>query len=1245
MAIRQFIPSRAVEVMAPNYGSGYRIGGSLVLTAAHLIDRVGTNCTVRDKQSFGERVAQVVWRSWESDIALIKLPREIEGVEAITFGQLPKSTAGEKLVFQMYSYPSWAWTKRGQGSASGGRQVEGVIYLSDRSPDGLLVLEAERLPSGASTVHSEWIGTSGASIICDGLLIAVQSQHQNPMRPASLEASLLREVCEDERWQRLIEKHGINPELETVRLPTAEKCLEISWHEISLKLLESRLQLTTNPMTRNEGIDYSAEQVYVPLGLVERRKASRRKGGVLPEHGSKLYLEGQEAEVTQKFEYKQFLEQVLQQSQSPKSQGRRVALIGEPGSGKTTLLQQIARWVSIRFTTSVVIWVPLADLGRKTLKQYVYEQWLSLVAEHCGQAEVSVQTKNAFIAQCQQGRVWLLLDGLDEMLQTNNPLEEEGWLSWTRCILTCRLNLWASKPLAGFDVFRTLEFSYPQQVEQFVTQWFLLQGKFRIGQTLCAVLKKSGNERVQDLVRNPLRLTMLCFDWGLKDGNLPKNNAELYRRFVDRIYEWKGEEFPTTLEQQQALNRALGHLSLAAINDQDAEGEARFRLRHRFVKIFLEEALFELALQLGWLNQVGVDADDPAQAVYAFYHATFEEYFAALAIDDWDFFLPRKHRNRPVKNKTYRVFEPHWKQVLFLWLGREDGEPAQKIELKRQKLKEEFIKALATFKDGCSGFYTSRTFLLAAEGIAEFKDCAQADKIVDQLVQRQFCDISPTRRANKARRAMVNTDLSMTAFKGTDPRKEIQALVHLLKHIQDKDTQWRLIDRLCEIGSNDKTAIQALVRLLESTQDEDTQLRVAESLGEIDPDNKIAVQALVRLLESTRYSYMQLRVAESLGEIDPGNKIAIQALVRLLESTQDEDTQLKVAESLGKIDPGNKIAVQALVHLLESTQDEDTQLKVAESLGKIDPGNKIAVQALVHLLESTRYSYMQWRVAESLGKIDPDNKIAVQALVRLLESTQDENTQLRVAESLGKIDPGNKIAIQALVRLLESTQDEDTQLKVAESLGKIDPGNKIAVQALVHLLESTQDEDTQLKVAESLGKIDPGNKIAVQALVHLLESTQDEDTQLRVAESLGKIDPDNKIAIQALVRLLESTQDEDTQLRVAESLGEIDPDNKIAIQALVHLLESTQDEDVRWGALCALDRIGTGNKVVKREVVRFLRDPFRSLGAYMIMMDCAQTLSYQEFYQVFRTRRRILEHVLLCLLAPIALPYYLFHET
>jgi hypothetical protein len=117
----------------------------------------------------------------------------------------------------------------------------------------------------------------------------------------------------------------------------------------------------------------------------------------------------------------------------------------------------------------------------------------------------------------------------------------------------------------------------------------------------------------------------------------------------------------------------------------------------------------------------------------------------ATVIDDWDFFLPRDHIDKPVRDKDnpekykrYRIFEPHWKEVILLWLGRDSSE-----DFRQQK--QELIEALIRFEDGyrecCfgyKGFYEYRAYFLAAAGIIEFQECSWAEEIVKQVFKRGF---------------------------------------------------------------------------------------------------------------------------------------------------------------------------------------------------------------------------------------------------------------------------------------------------------------------------------------------------------------------------------------------------------------------------------------------------------------------------------------------------------------------------
>ena len=953
--------------------------------------------------------------------------------------------------------------------------------------------------------------------------------------------------------------------------------------------MAERRKLTTNPLTSTEGVALQVDDVYVPLGLVERKKQSKRQGDISPEQGSELY---KETEITKTFEHDAFLEEVLKQKNTPKSKGKRIAIIGEPGAGKTTLLQQIADWVSREIHQSIVIWVSLADLRGEELKSYLFKTWLTQAAEKTGKAEATEQLKKDFVLQFDQNNVWLLLDGLDEMsASSGNPLteiakqfREAGLISQARIVLTCRVNLWdgSINALDDFDTYRSLDFSYPEQVDKFIHKWFAAIPE--TGKQLCTALKESGKERIQDLVKNPLRLTLLCLNWQSRDGKLPDTQAGLYQQFVDDFYKWKKEEFATNSYQRQQLNVKLGELAKAAI-DKEA---TRFRLRQDFVNRFLgdaddEKSLLKLALNHGWLNCVGIDTN--RKPVYAFFHASFQEYFAAKAIDDWHFFL--NHVSKNPSQGTYRIFEPQWKQTILLWLGREEE------NLKQQK--QQFIDALVNFNDPLR-FYDYRAYFLAAAGIAEFKSDYRAGEIVKQIVKCGFGYFNTKKQkwitfkdaiANEARSALQQTD-----------RIKV---------------------------------IAVLVQLLQSTNlDDDTRINAASRLGKIDPGNEFAITALVQLLQSTDVDkYISWQAAESLGEIGTGNEFAIAALVQLLQSTDvNDDTRILIAESLGKIGTGNEFAIAALLQVLQSKDvNDDTRILLAESLWQIDTDNENAIAALVQVLQSKDVEDGTRRlVASRLGQIGNGKENAITALVQVLQSNHvDQNTRKLATLSLGKIGTGNDIAIVALVQLLQSNHlDQNICGLAAFSLREIGTGNKFAIAALLQLVQSNHVDDFTRKLAAySLGEIDSGNEIAIAALLQLVQSNNVDDfTRIEATESLEKIDPGNENAIAALVQLLQSNHvDDDTRRRVAETLGIIDPGNENAIAALVQLLQSNHVSDsTRRQAAESLEKILQNNQH-RFAVVKALSSYWRlDNDYYNLAWKCAQNMPYPDFYQAWHQR-------------------------
>jgi hypothetical protein len=706
MPIRQFEPRRAVEIIAPSYGSGYRLGGSLVLTAAHLLGEKGSDCEIRDKRSFGKLTAKVVWKAEGLDIALIEyLSEGIAGVEPVTLGRLPEDKTGEKLDFQMYGYPLWAQTRREQGSVAGGRQIEGTIYLSDFSSDGLLVLEAERLPPEATTATSEWAGASGAAIVCDGLVIAVQSQHQNPSRPASLEASPVWIVYADEQWQKLLEKHGIHPDLEIARVRDGyqfgnttqltpgfdiekyRKSLQISYGFLKLSVLSIQDPLGVVRLW-SMFIEPSVREGLPPLRFdlpLEVKRQLQQQGRLENDLSSEML----------EHYHRQYFQQPLQKVLVALDTSQLAVILGYPGAGKSTLLQYIA----LNWAEGKTEKLPLLI----ELREYVSDQSANFLEFlHCGQGADWQFDQKQLHQHLQSYPTLVMFDGLDEVFDlprqssvTDEIIRFTQEYPKVRVLITSRIIGYNPDRFkhAGFHHF-TIQPLNQQEIDEFINRWYILTfSNYSNGRNLAYRLSQAiaRSAPLQDLAENPLLLTMMAIL--NQEKELPSDRLNLYDQASQVLLRrWDVDHKRLKLPINTiGLIEKKEILCLVAYEMQASEQGLRTNLisAKRLIQVvtkYLRDELFysephEKATQLiEQLRERNFILCFRGADTYGFVHRTFLEYFCAVQA------VSQLGQEKVLTFERLRdeVFEPHfrdktWHEVLRLVASMIDVKLAEAI--------------------------------------------------------------------------------------------------------------------------------------------------------------------------------------------------------------------------------------------------------------------------------------------------------------------------------------------------------------------------------------------------------------------------------------------------------------------------------------------------------------------------------------------------------------------------------------
>ena len=970
---------------------------------------------------------------------------------------------------------------------------------------------------------------------------------------------------------------GLKPE-DVIDAPLNEtEASIVNWIVICGEMLANQKE---DRQLRKESTAIGAEvNVYVPLDLLEHKEQTRSKQDKADSDQRNQY---QERKVVKTYEHDDFLGSLTDRQ----SKNKHIAIVGEAGAGKTTLLARIAD--ELDKNQKLQIFVSLADLQGRSLEDHIYGKWLSEAL--CVQKDsISGEQKHNLFQQFQSGEIWLLLDGLDEMRakssadaleKINREIREV--IGQSRVVLTSRLNVWDAhlNRLSGFDTFRMGDFS-PEQVDKFIGDWFVCAEKPESAPILQAKLKEPNRDRIRDMVRHPLRLALLCQAF-YRDLNteLPETKAGLYELFVRYFYEWKPNIVDEDLIQdtlREELHQALGKLAIAGI-----DSDAGFRLSRSLAVKEMGDRLFKLASDVGWLTLIERDEQD--QEVYAFYHQSFQEYFAALAITNWKFFLHISINMSEPEN--YRVFDKKWEEVILFWVGNTE----------KNKEIQDFIDSLVDFETHTivDIFYKIQGDFIAAKCISEFKNYYQSKLVLENLIDRHIGFLDLEKKVwittNNIKESKVDAKV-VFRYIGNQLYQEIaNNLFERLSYpclFQDTDMD--------DVFNNRKTFLEYSGFII----DKMTRIEIASEIINISKNNNKFKQSVIDrlklLLDNRHESQIRIACAYAVLKLDTESNIGRDELIKLKDNSIYESVRETSEKILNKKDYEYRYDSQAKNENLASAIDQLKNFKVAYEIKNVTPQLICQLswyKLIVDELYNLAFIYegkKEFKVSQSdpLSTIFEDLNLKDFLVKIMLDIIESGIWSLNTIIALPVLSFGSQRVINALENFIEQTNNLTLNDYAAKSLGKIDHGNQKAISTILQYIKKTIE---QLEINPDLTDTD-NNDDEIKKRERF--GTNWRDSVSVDLYCLKYVSNNDYSIIISLYDLLKDTTDPEIKLNISKCIVSFDPLNSLAISYLVYFFAKSEDYSIATKALTALiECLGW------EEALNYTVDYFPSRGFY-----------------------------------------------
>lgn len=861
----------------------------------------------------------------------------------------------------------------------------------------------------------------------------------------------------------------------------------------------------------------------------------------------------------------------------------RSVILGSPGAGKSTLLH----WLILEALHSRVSGElersqhPLPIFLRLTHVAQALRQDPSLTLEHYLRHWHLTDYQSLIQTALAYGRVWLLLDGLDEIVdrytrwQIGNTIETftAQFPSVERIIVTSRIVGYRTAQLGdAFRHFTLQPFGLPE-ITRFVHKWFravycltqpspdYAEAERRASRLIEGLRDKP---RVLQLAGTPLFLALIVLmDW--KGKEIPRRRVELYEAATKTLLEDWPAHHGRPIQGELTMGEMLHILAQLALNMYKTSSDAAIRqdklvaglseLIRAVRGCTLSEAanltqrwLPLLSEHSGLLLDAGVDTFN--RPVYAFLHLSFVEYLCGQALaDQW--------RSGNLDLAEYAA-DPRWHEVLILmagYIGMDYSvdestrlvESIWSLDLPHEEVLQQPLVLVAA--------------CLADDVVVSVE---LRERILGELVGC-WHNATPSRLKSKLFRLL-------SAMRGTDSAPAvIQRVVPLLDQGEDH-VRSSSIELLATLGDPAQGALKA--HLLEALHDPaaEVQRAAVRALGLLGLAADLDVR--MTLLEALHHpdAVVRTRAVLALGPFATPDSDIARALLQILRQDQDDEPRRTAARVLGS---QNRPDADVLAGLCAGILDGTRAVQKEAAAGFVCWEEDIRKHILTTLYQALHDSDHTRRRKTIKAIAAISLVLREDARDLLLEAVNDEtnyDVSLRVPliEALGSLpSPGDQV-LGLLVTLLKDKHPK-VRIKSAEALGNLGVHNTLVTQALA---ETLADGNAVLRrgVAAALGTCGMPEPMTESALERALSDT-DELVAINAAGSLLRLGLQHSKARTRLVALLRSTNAEIRRLAAQEVQGIVHSLSPSAIAVLVDLVDDA-NRNVSENALRALAALG-----------------------------------------------------------------------